>query len=64
MPQYAIIETEEGLTVAEVPDGDSSEEVAASLGAFLIDGGPYDSYQDAYDAMMLLPEEDEDDETA
>lgn len=64
MPQFAIIETEEGLTVAEVPEHDSPEETAASYGAFLIDGGPFHSYQDAYDAMMLLPSEDDEEETA
>ena len=64
MPQFAIIETEEGLTVAEVPQDASPEETAASHEAFLVDGGPYDSYQDAYDAMMLLPGEDDEEETA
>ena len=64
MPQYAIIETDEGLTVAEVPEDGSPEETAASHGAFLVDGGPFHSYQDAHDAMMLLPSEDDEEETA
>ena len=64
MPQFAIIETEDGLTVAEVPEHDNPEEAAASRGAFLIDGGPFHSSQDAYDAMMLLPSQDDEEETA
>ena len=64
MPQYVIIETDEGLTVTEVSEHGSPEETAASRGAFLVDGGPFHSYQDAYDAMMLLPDGNEDEETS
>ena len=62
MLRYAIIETDEGLTVAEIPEDGSAEGTAASRGALLVDPGPYTSYQDAYDAMMLIPgiEEEED----
>jgi hypothetical protein len=56
---YAIIETDDGLTVAEVPELSSPEETAARHGALLVDPGPYDSYQDALDAMMLIPDDEE-----
>ncbi|MBN2130035.1 MAG: hypothetical protein JW741_11090 [Sedimentisphaerales bacterium] len=60
MPCFAIIEVEEGLTVAQVPPDSTAEETAALRGARLVDRGPYDSYDDALDAMMLIPDEDED----
>jgi hypothetical protein len=59
MPNYAIIETDDGLTVVEIPAQESPESVALENGAALIDPGPYASYEEAYDAMMLIPEEDE-----
>lgn len=62
MPQYAIIETDDGLTIAEIAQQDNAEETAASHGALLVDPGPYDCYDDAMDAMMLLPEQTEDEE--
>jgi len=59
MPYFAIIELEEGLTVAEVSPHGTAEDTAASHGARLVDPGPYDSYEDALDAMMLIPDDDE-----
>jgi len=59
MLQYAIIETDEGLTVTEIPEHSSPEETAALHGALLVDPGPYDSYEDALDAMMLIPDAEE-----
>ncbi|MBN1909596.1 MAG: hypothetical protein JW818_07655 [Pirellulales bacterium] len=56
MIHYAIIETDEGLTVAEIPESSNPEETAASHGALLIDPGPFDSYEAAYDAMMSIPD--------
>lgn len=59
MLQYAIIETDGGLTITEIPEHSSPEEMAALHGALLVDPGPYDSYEDALDAMMLIPEGEE-----
>lgn len=62
MPRYAIIETEAGLTIVEVPSGISLEDTALRYGGVVIDPGPYESYDEACDAMMGLKfEEDEDD---
>jgi len=57
---YAIIETDDGLTVAEVPQDSSPEETAAVHGGLLVDPGPFDSYENAYDAMMRIPDREED----
>ena len=55
--QYCIIETEDGWTIAEMPPERTAEEVAGQLGATVIDPGPYDSYEDASDALVSLQEE-------
>ena len=55
--QYFIIETEDGWTIAEMPANSTAEEVAGQLGATVIDPGPYDSYEDASDALVSLQEE-------
>jgi hypothetical protein len=60
MLRYAIIETDDGLTVAQVPQHSSPEETAATHGALLVDPGPFYRYEDAYDAMVLIPEEQDD----
>jgi hypothetical protein len=59
MRQYAIIETDEGMTVTEVRPELPAEDVAAQHGGVVIDAGPFDSYQDAYDALLALDDEDD-----
>lgn len=59
MTFYAIIETDTGLTVTEVEPGTTAEEAARRNNAVLIDPGPYKSYDDAYEALMALPEDEE-----
>jgi hypothetical protein len=54
MLQYELIETDEGLTVAEILPGFTPEEVASRYGGSLIDPGPYDTYEDAHDALLSL----------
>ncbi len=62
MPRYAIIETEAGLTIVEVQPGVSLEDTALRYGGVVVDPGPYESYDEACDAMMGLKfEEDEND---
>ena len=62
---YEIIETDEGLAVAEMHSGVGPNEVAAAHGGVLIDPGPYTTFEDAYDAMLALQaEEDEEAEQA
>jgi hypothetical protein len=54
---YCILETEEGLTITEVPAYLTAAEVAAESGAAVIDPGPYDSYEEANDALVSLQDE-------
>ncbi len=61
---YEIIETDEGLAVAEMHPGVSPDEVAAAQRAVLIDPGPYRTFDDAYDAMVALQSEEEEDDEA
>jgi hypothetical protein len=51
---YCIIETEGGWTIAEVLPNQSAEEVAGQAGGAVIDPGPYDSYEEAGDALVSL----------
>jgi hypothetical protein len=51
---FAIIETEAGLTVAQVTPETDAEETAAISGGTLVDPGPFKSFDDAYDAMLAL----------
>jgi hypothetical protein len=63
MTDYAIVETDDGLTVAEIEPGITPEEAAVKRGGVLIDPGPYPSFGEACDAMLAIPDEDEDEET-
>jgi len=54
MSHYEIIETEEGLVVAEIPKGISSEEAARRGRGAIVDPGPYPTYDEAYDALVSL----------
>jgi len=40
MPCFAIVEVDEGLTVAQVPPGSTVEETATLLGARVVDRAP------------------------
>ena len=62
MSQYAIIEVDAGLTVVEVELGESPDDEALRLGGLLIDPGPYDSYEDACDAMLSIDDDEDEDE--
>jgi hypothetical protein len=60
MAQFAIIEVEDGLTVAEVKPGEKPEDAATREGGLLIDPGPYATYEEATDAMIELQAEEDD----
>jgi hypothetical protein len=62
--QYCIIETEDGWAITEVPENLTAAEVAAESGAEIIDPGPYDSYEEASDALMSLQAELSADDTS
>ncbi len=57
---FAIAEIEDGLTVIQVTPGQSPEDAALVEGGVLIDPGPYDSYEEANEALDQLEVEDED----
>jgi hypothetical protein len=56
---YAIIETDAGLTVTEVPSDTTPEKAATTSGGVLVDPGPYKSFDDAYDALLALSREED-----
>jgi len=60
MNHFIVIENEQGLRVAAVEDGKTAEQVALELGGVLIDSGPYRTFDQAYDAMMQVPDSDKD----
>jgi len=55
---YIIIETEDGLTIERQPSGMTAYQIAADRGGILADEGPYASYEDATDALLVLEQED------
>jgi len=62
MLRYELIETDEGLTVIEIPTNATAEEAARQQGGLIVDPGPFTSYEDAYEALMALKlDEDEKD---
>ena len=58
---YEVIETDGGLMVAELEPGTPPEEAAERQEGIVVDPGPYPTFEDAYDAMLVLQgyEEDE-----
>ncbi len=60
MPAYAIIETDAGLTIVPVPPRSTIEQQAARYGGVVVDPGPYNSYEEAYDALLALLAEEPD----
>jgi len=59
MAFYTVIETDDGLTIKRVADGQTPEDAAITEGGVLVDAGPYDTYEDARDALDLLVGDDE-----
>lgn len=64
MAAYCIIETDDGWTIVEHPAEITAEEAAHRQGGIVVDPGPFDSYEDACDALTGLQEELDDDESA
>jgi hypothetical protein len=63
MLRYELIETNDGLTVIEIPTGATAEEAARQQAGLVVDPGPFASYEDAYEALMALKlDEDEEEE--
>ena len=59
MVSFAIIELDDGLTVATVQSGQTPEEVATIEHGVLVDPGPYVTYEEACDALCELEDDDE-----
>jgi hypothetical protein len=62
MPNFAIIEVDSGLAVAELEPGMTPDEAAVRQGGVLVDPGPYHTFDDAYDALIALQQEQEEDD--
>lgn len=57
MQCFVVVETDGGLMVAEVDGGSSPEAQAERLGGVLIDPTPYATFEDAYDALLIIEAE-------
>jgi hypothetical protein len=57
MQSYIVVETEDGLTVAEMDAHSSPETEAERFGGLLADPTPYATFEDAYDALLLIAAE-------
>ncbi|MCU0959142.1 MAG: hypothetical protein MUF48_03475 [Pirellulaceae bacterium] len=57
MQSFIVVETEDGLTVAEVDAHTSPETEAERFGGLLADPTPYATFEDAYDALLLIEAE-------
>ena len=54
MTDFCIVETNDGMTIAEIYEGASAEDAAEREGGTLIEAGPFANYDDAYDALLNL----------
>jgi hypothetical protein len=61
---FIIIETDDGLTIEPRPADMTAEDVAAQHGGLLADPGPYETYDEANDALLILEQEDFDESEA
>ncbi len=57
MQSFIVVETDDGLMVAEVAGGSSPEAEAEKLGGVLVDPTLYATYEDAYDALLIIDAE-------
>lgn len=62
MATYAVIETEKGLNVVEVQSGESASAAALRHGGVVADPNLYRRLQDAYDALVHLAHEEQEDD--
>ncbi len=58
-PSYAVIETDAGLRVVQLESAGRPEVAAEKHGGVIVDPGPYKSFDEAYDAMLALQDEEE-----
>lgn len=55
---FIIIETDDGLTIVPQPAEMTAEAAAVQHGGILADAGPYESYDEASEALLVLQQED------
>lgn len=60
MVSFAIVELDDGLTIATIQPGQSPEDAAAASHGILVDPGPYATYEEACDALSELESDVED----
>jgi len=56
MSRFIIIENDDGLLVVGLNPDENPEQAALARGGVVVDEGPYDTYDAAYDAMLLIPD--------
>ena len=59
MNLFAIIETENGMTIVEYQPTDDVAAVAEANGGVLVDPGPYKTFDEAYDELLNLEPDNE-----
>ncbi len=57
MQSYVVIETDDGLSVVEVDEMSSPENEAERHGGMLVDPNCYATYEDAFDALLIIDAE-------
>jgi hypothetical protein len=62
MPNFSIIEVDDGLAAIEVEQGQRPEDAAVLHRGVLIDPGPYATLEEANDAIINLQAEEDEDE--
>jgi hypothetical protein len=59
---YTVIETEKGLSVVEVKSGEAAATAASRHGGVVADPNLYRRLQDAYDALLHLAHDEQDED--
>ncbi len=57
MRSFVVVETDNGLTVTEVDEWSTPEVEAERCGGVLADATPYATFDDAYDALLIIDAE-------
>jgi len=55
---YVVVETDAGMTVVKVEAGQTAEACAEQQGGVIVDPVLYRTYDDAFDALLLIQSED------
>ena len=56
MSYFKVIETDAGLQVAGIQSTETPADAATRNGGVIVDSGPYNTHEDAYNAMLLVPD--------